>query len=413
MITRKLISLHLGQNYPDFLDLPWKMPLSQWKGECDRIVQVERGLSRHEVVFVCYDEKIYAIKELPSNLAEHEYSMLKKLVENDLPSVIPVGHIKLIQGEQNEKISIIITEYLESSLPYRTLFIKPGLVRYQEKLINSMAVLLVQLHLAGFFWGDCSLSNTLFRRDAVELQAYFVDAETTKYYRPLSDGKRSYDLDIMEENITGDLADLAVITDLPSSLNIYETAQKIHQQYKTLWKEITQEELLETHERYKIHERINRLHNLGFSVDEIQLIPTENGNQLKMRTIVTEKNYHRHILHSLTGILAEENQARLILNDIHELKAHLSEEKQKFVPLSSAAFYWTKNSYFPTLNLLGIEESTTEAPQIYCQILEHKWFLSEKAKKDIGLKVAVKDYLKIIEENQNAWKSRKERLLLD
>lgn len=51
-----------------------------------------------------------------------------------------------------------------------------SLERYRDHLLDAISGLLVQLHLAGTFWGDCSLSNTLFRRDAGALQAYLVDA---------------------------------------------------------------------------------------------------------------------------------------------------------------------------------------------------------------------------------------------
>ena len=42
---------------------------------------------------------------------------------------------------------------------------------------NAFAGLLVELHLAGLYWGDCSLSNILWRRDAGAMMAYLVDAE--------------------------------------------------------------------------------------------------------------------------------------------------------------------------------------------------------------------------------------------
>ena len=73
-------------------------------------------------------------------------------------------------------------------------------------------VLLVQLHLAGIYWGDCSLSNTLFRRDAGALQAYLVDAETAEIHPArLSPVLRHHDLEIMVENIDGDLVDLEAL----------------------------------------------------------------------------------------------------------------------------------------------------------------------------------------------------------
>ena len=54
-----------------------------------------------------------------------------------------------------------------------------------------MASLLVDLHLAGVYWGDCSLANTLFRRSGDKIQAYLVDAETSEIHPRLSNGQRS------------------------------------------------------------------------------------------------------------------------------------------------------------------------------------------------------------------------------
>ena len=45
-----------------------------------------------------------------------------------------------------------------------------------------MAWLLVDLHRGGVFWGDCSLANTLFRRDGDKIQAFLVDAETSEIH---------------------------------------------------------------------------------------------------------------------------------------------------------------------------------------------------------------------------------------
>ena len=69
-------------------------------------------------------------------------------------------------------------------------------------------MLLVRLHLAGFYWGDVSLSNTLFRRDAGPFAAYLVDAETGEFHETLSRGQREYDLELARINIAGELLDL-------------------------------------------------------------------------------------------------------------------------------------------------------------------------------------------------------------
>src|SRR5712692_2320159 len=247
-----LLSFQIRPGHPDFLDLPWGQPLATWSAHTPRLVQVQRGLSRHEVVFVNYNDVIYAIKQLPAQIGEREYGLLRELEQRRLPAVTPVGHARVRRDD--EELSIVITRFLDGSLPYRSLFMQRGLERYRNRLLGTIAGLLVRLHLAGFYWGDCSLSNILFRRDAGALQAYVVDVETSEIHESLSKGQRQADLMVMEENVTGELADLAMVVELPDDLNVYETGQEITRRYDRLWKEITRAELIAPSERYRIRE---------------------------------------------------------------------------------------------------------------------------------------------------------------
>jgi hypothetical protein len=385
-------NLFVRPDHPDFLDLPWEKSLSHWSDSCPRIVEVERGISRHTVVFVSYPEGIYAIKELPIRVGKKEYEILRELEKLNLPAVKSVGYASIKNDHSEEGVSILITKFLEA-LPYRSLFLKSGLMRYQEGLLNALSMLLIRLHLKGFFWGDCSLNNVLFRRDAGELQAYLVDAETSEGpYNTLSKGQRQHDLMIMEDNILGDLSDLSNIVTLPKSIDIYKTGEQISTRYKQLWNEITHDEIILSSERFRIHDRISRINQLGFTVDELELVPLETGSYLKVKTKVTERNFHRKKLHSLTGIAAEELQAKLILNEISELKATHSKNEGRPFPMTIIAHQWMNQNYLPTIERLEVLEDLDEAPEVYCQVLEHKWFLSEKAKKDIGLEKAIQDY---------------------
>lgn len=395
--ARGLTALHIRQGHPDFLDLPWDRPLSEWKKGSDRLVEVPRGLSRHSVVFASYGSQIYALKELPARVGQREYEVLRGLEERRLPAVTPVGLVRLrAPGEPGDECAVLITQYLAGSLPYRVLFMNQGLERYRERLLDAMASLLVRLHLGGFFWGDCSLSNVLFRRDAGELQAYAVDAETSELHPRLSEGQRELDLLIMEENVAGGLADLAAVAELPATLDVYGTGTVIRQRYTRLWEEINKEIVISPRESYRIHERIRALNELGFSVAEVDLVASGDGSQLRMRTIVTDREYHRHQLHGLTGLVAEERQAALLLNEIQEMKALLTRQLNRSVPLSVAAFRWLQERYQPTVNkLLEQLGRTADEPELYCQVLEHKWFLSEREKRDVGLTAAVNDYVKL------------------
>ena len=394
-----LIAIHVREGHPDFIDLPWHLPLAEWANASERVVEMERGLSRHQVVFVEYGSGLYALKELPQALAEREYGLLRGMEDRRLPAVTAAGHaraaVKEGEGGEDSENGILITRFLDASLPYRTLFKNIGLERYRERLMDAMAGLLVRLHLAGFYWGDCSLSNTLFRRDAGELQAYAVDFETSEQHEKLSDGQRSMDLDILEQNITGELADLQAEVQLPPALPVEETGATIRARYQRLWNEINRQLLILPGESYLIQERIRALNDLGFSVGEIELVKTEQGDSLRLRTIVVDREYHRRLLHGLTALVAGDRQAALMLNEIKELQAKLSAQHKYTQSLSMAAHRWLEQMYRPTTQrlreALGPRDDETE---LYCQVLEHKWYLSERAKKDVGHRVALEDYIK-------------------
>lgn len=386
------LTLSIRAGHPDFLDLPWNRPLEEWPQHSSRIEEAPRGLSRHPVVFVNYDGALYAFKELPQDVARKEYEALRQMEDLRLPTVTPVGHVQTTAG--GDRRSVLVTRYLDHSLPYHVLFTRSGLAQYRDSLLDAMAGLLVQLHLAGVYWGDCSLSNTLFRRDAGALQAYLVDAETSEIRPSLSLQLREHELDIMEENVYGALVDLAAMGMLSPSYPVLQTGPYIRDRYRRLWEEITREEILAPGDRFRIQERVRALNALGFSVDEVQLKATDGGEQLRMRAFVTDRNFHRDLLQNLTGLTAEERQARLMVNEIQELKATLSEANRRSTPLSVAAHNWLTEIYLPTVERLRESmPGDADAPQLYCNLLEHKWYLSEGAKRDVGHKAALEDYL--------------------
>jgi len=385
-----------------FMDLPWDLPMKEWEGHSDRLEQVPRGISRHPVVFVNYDGCLYALKELPAGIAKREYDLLRQIEEVRLPAVMPVGYLDV--HTYSFQTSILITRYLDRSLPYRTLFMRSGLDRYRDHFLDSLAGLMVQLHLAGVYWGDCSLSNTLFRRDAGALQAYLVDAETAEIYPPrLPPPHRFQDLLIMEENVDGEMRELANLAQVnrTTSASLHITGSNLRQRYQRLWDEVTREEIISPEERYRVQERLRALNALGFSVGEVRLETSENTEKLRLRFMVTDRNFHRDQLLGLTGMAAEEMQARQMMNEIQELKANLSIQNNRSTPLGVAAYHWLEHIYEPTikslapmLDLKKNQDLGISPAELYCQVLEHKWYLSEQAHQDVGHQAAVEDYLK-------------------
>src|SRR4051794_32437296 len=257
---------------PDFLDLPWRTPLADW--ECDRLVEVTRGIHRHVVRFVSYGERLYALKALPTRVARLEYRLLRALDDAVVPVVDAVGVVtKEFEPNEHEPEAVLITRHLDFSLPYRSLFSGPVVADLRNSLLDALAELLVRIHLTGFFWGDCSLSNTLFRRDAGTLSAYLVDAETGEMHPRLSDGQRAHDLQIAEERGAGvSPGGGAGAVGPPGGLDPTEAAAGAPRRYESLWSELTREDVFGPDETYRIDQRLRRLNQLGFDVGEVRLV---------------------------------------------------------------------------------------------------------------------------------------------
>lgn len=381
--------------HPDFLDLPWDVPLEQWRS--DRLVDVVRGISRHVVRFVNYDGRLYALKELPAPIARREYVLLRALASREMPVVDVVGVVSERGGDLD---AVLITRHLDYSLPFRKLFAGRELPDVRNRLLDAGAELLVRLHLAGFFWGDFSLSNTLFRRDAGALTAYLVDAETGEIHSELSDGQRRHDLTIAEENVVGELLDVEAELDQPQLFVPEDTARELVERYERLWAELTQEEVFGPDERYRIEERLRRLNELGFDVEEVELVAANDGYKLRFDPRVVEPGHHRRRLHGLTGLNAQENQARRLLNDLAGYRAEL-EQTEGQLPQSVVAYRWLAEVFEPTIAAVPPDlGAKRQAAEVYHEILEHRWYLSQVAGRDIGLPKAVASYVESVLPNE-------------
>jgi hypothetical protein len=384
---------------PDFSDLPWEIPINDWPKEGDHMEEVQHGISRHSLAFVNYDGRLYVIKELPEGIGQIEYELLCQMNDLSLPCVKPIGYATI--STLSFESSILFTRFLDASLPYLSLFISKAAEQFQNHLLDAVSGLLVQLHSNGFFWGDCSLSNILFRRDAGALQAYLVDAETVEFHLPpLSPMLRYHDLEIMQGNIYSELSDLQLNENLSLTYPIKETGSYIQQRYRSLWEEITREDVFSHNELYRVQERVRALNSLGFSVKDIELKNEDHGNILKLRIFVSDRNFHRNQLMEITGLYAEDRQAQQIMNEIYELKANMSQSTNPNVTLEAVAYHWMEYIYKPVVEKLKsmINEvlnlsPTTDINELYCQVLEHKWYLSEIAQHDVGHQAAVTDFI--------------------
>jgi hypothetical protein len=394
------MALHISATNPGhpglLLSLPWRLPLEEWPE--DVLVPLPRGISRHVVRYARAGDEVVAVKELAERPAVREFELLRDLDRLGIPAVdalaVVTGRTDAAGGYLEP---VLITRHLRGSMPYRSMFETTMRPATMHRLMDALAVLLVRLHLAGFAWGDCSLSNTLFRRDAGAYAAYLVDAETGELQPRLSEGQRDYDLDLARVNISGELLDLEASGALHPSVDPIEFGTEICERYTGLWRELTRTSVYPAGKYHYIDRRIRRLNDLGFDVAEMQIESSSTGDTVTFVPKVVDAGHHQRQLLRLTGLDTEENQARRLLNDLESWMA-TQEDHTPGDPLTTRpevlAHRWVRDVFRPTVRAVPVElRGAMDPAELYHQLLEHRWFLSERAQHDIGLDTAVADYV--------------------
>ncbi|MEV1008458.1 DUF4032 domain-containing protein [Streptomyces sp. NPDC049881] len=381
------------------LDLPWHMPLEEWPDK--HLVALPRGISRHVVRFARAGEEVVAVKEVGEWAAVREYGLLRDLDRLAVPSVDPVAVVTKRSTPEGEPLEpVLITRQLKGSLPYRSMFettMRPGTIK---RLLDALAVLLVRLHLNGFAWGDCSLSNTLFRRDAGAYAAYLVDAETGQIQPTLSQGQRDYDLEVARVNIAGELMDLEAGGSLHPAVDPVPFGQDIVDRYNALWHELTRTSVYPRDKRHYIDRRIRRLNDLGFDVAEMQIQRSPDGDAVTFVPKVVDAGHHQRQLLRLTGLDAEENQARSLLNDLETWMVS-QEDYAPGDPLGARmevlAHRWVRDVFRPAVRLVPLEvREGLDTAQVYHELLEHRLLLSERRREDVPTEAAAADYTEVL-----------------
>ena len=379
-----------GADELSLVGLPWQLPLEEWP--VDRSVVLPAGVHRHVVRFMEIDGNTVALKELPDRLADREYHMLEGLREEKLPGVTLIGIATERSSADGEPLEgVLLTRHLRYSIPYRMLFSDQQFEAMQERIVDALAVLLVRLHLEGFFWGDCSLNNALFRRDAGALRAYVVDTETAEWHPALTDGQRAYDLSIAVENVLGGLYDLQASGLLNPDVGPEDVALRLEERYGSLWAELNDEEEIPTTELGRIHARLSRLNELGFDTEEYELRASD--GVARFRPTIVEEGHHVRTLQRVAGITAHENQARRLLSALRGFGAWLSQTEGEVLPEAVVAYRWLTERYRPTLELVPESlRGRLEEPELYHAILEHNWAMNDAAGADVPIELAAHDY---------------------
>ena len=386
------LSITASMGSAELLELQWDSPLEKWPKAA--VAALPKGISRHIVRFVHLGPHIVAIKETTQALAVREYDMLRKLDRLDVPCVEPVAIVSGRTDHTGDPLpTALVTRHLRFSLPYRALYsqsLRPDTAR---RLADALAALLVRLHIVGFFWGDVSLSNTLFRRDAGAFAAYLVDAETGELMPgSLSDGQRENDLEIARVNVAGELLDLQAGGRLDGEIDPLEISESILLSYRALWDELTGWESFDQSERWRIAQRVQRLNDLGFDIENLSISSDESGSKLTIQPKVVDAGHHTRRLLRLTGIDAGENQARRLLNDLDAFRAfHYPQEE---VDEEVIAHEWLSQVYDKVMKAIPKEfRGKLEPAEIFHQWLEHRGMKSREEDRDVGFKESVAAYM--------------------
>jgi len=380
--------LRLRTAVPELVDLPWLTPLGEWSPAEVEFRDVPVGPSRHLVRFVHADGRLWALKELPAWVAGREYESLREMERRGLPAVRAAG----LAVRPDADDAVLITEYLSGCWQYRRLLMRIPLdeTAHRQRLFDAMAGLLVELHRHGVYWGDCSLANTLFKRDGQVLQAHLVDAETAEVHPSLSNGQRSHDLEILEVNLAGGLIDLAMRLEQPPEVvdQLLDEARAVTERYEELWSALHDEPTFRYRDRRETESRIRRLNDLGFAVDEVRLVQVEPGKeQVRLKAVVADRRFHADELHRLTGLDVGEGQATLLLNDLASFAARRGSDRLDVM----VARRWLRDLVEPAMDRLDeLLPGRTDQVQAYCDLLEVRWLLSEQAGRDIGDEAALK-----------------------
>jgi hypothetical protein len=387
----------LGDEIAALANLPWEKPLEEWPE--DPSLTAQRGISRHIVRLVRStpdpDSEIYAVKETVEEFATREYEALRELGLRGAPSVSQIAIVNGRLTPQGEELPCaIVTRFLPYSLPYRVVLSGDVTQHDITNMANALAYLLVRLHLLGFWWGDCSLSNTLFRRDADGFAAYLVDAETGEFQKNLSNGQREHDLELARFNVAAELEDLKLAGVLFPAMDPIRASESVITRYRKIWKALSEPQVLPANDRHAVEKAMRSLQDIGFAVEEVDLQLAGDKSTLTFIPKLVAPNYHSLRLKELMGLETEEFQAKRILASFDRFR---SREITRTPDKYEAAQRWLHEVFNKVIGSVPEDlQGRVENAQLFHEVLEHRWYLGEKAGSDVGLEKATSDYIESV-----------------
>jgi len=380
--------------------------VAEWEEQGVQLLVIRRGDSRHPVIFVEREGARYAIKETTPHMAEREIRNLHEIERRGIPALSPVGSIivpappvTLNAGSMSGLTQYVngdrgytITRLAPRVIPHVILFRLPLTKRTKRRLLSAVAVLMIELHEHGIYWGDPSLANVLMRIDGKRILAIMADAETSELFPgPVSEGLREQDMALFGESLAWQAEDLRIALGLPEDAQPLDEGdfRYFERHYRLLRREharishvpgaglstITQAEQL-----------LQSLNNLGVT------LLSASGRALREVGTVLPGWYQRRI-QELLHIAVPRIYARRFYNMILGHQKLMSEKAGHEIGLEEAAEDWYTHYHLPTILLLRQNLTSEQDPmRAYFEIMDHKWDMSVKVGHEVPLDEAIVDW---------------------
>ena len=354
-------------------ELPWQLPISDWRSHGVDLLNVKRGPSRHVVIFVKAGRFSFGIKEINEEAAKKEIRNYEELLLRGIHTLVPVGYVVREGGEgaaaaavgnSKEKgdASHTITLLVEKVLPDSQLYPRGFTLENRKRIWDAIAELFVELHSNGVYWGDASLANTLIRFEKAEvpfigrrtsLKAYLADAETVEFKQAMSAKLREEELNFFFDSMDWLNKDLRGVGKKRDELEAIEDRLYLQERYRHL-----------------------------VSVEEKK-------RDFERRTSIDVNKF--------LGAMQNPTYFDLLMKHIEEHKWYLGERTPGTVSLKDATLDWYQNVYRPACELFRKEGIVDFFPgktasELYIEIMTNKYYMSEQLGKDVGMFHAMKDY---------------------
>lgn len=384
--------------------LPWEVQLEDWETEGVQLLVVRRGDSRHPVVFVEREGIRYAIKETTPRMAEREIHNLEIIEQRGIPALSPIGTVHVVSPPIPIDVPGIkgMRQYISGDrgytatrlaarvVPHVLLYRLPLTRHIKQRMLSAVAVLMVELHEHGIYWGDPSLANALIRIDGKQILGIMADAETVELFPgPISEGLREQDLAQFGESLAWQAEDLRQAKGLPEDVQVLDDSDYnyFYQRYRTVRKE---------------HARITNPHDLNTIYHTQRLVKamrdwkdilTEKANSAVHQVTLILPGWYQQRIYELSHVTIPRAYARRFYNLIVGHQAIMSKNEGRAVNIEEAARDWYARYHLPTILLLKQHLTNTQDPmQAYFAIMQHKWEMSMKAGYEIPLDEAILDW---------------------